>query len=93
MTWIHERDDWPDLRWDQTALAPKLTEVRHRQGRLLGRMEALGFELRQEASLRILTADVVQSSAIEGEVLEPEEVRSSIAGVWDRCWRPSPAAE
>ncbi len=79
MTWIHQRDDWPELRWDQTALAPKLAEVRHRQGRLLGRMEGLGFELRQEASLTTLTADVVKSSAIEGEVLEPEAVRSSIA--------------
>lgn len=79
MTWIHERDDWPHLRWDQTTLAPKLANVRHRQGRLLGRMEALGFDLKQEASLRTLTADVVKSSAIEGEVLEPEEVRSSIA--------------
>ena len=79
MIWIHERDGWPHLRWDQTTLAPKLANVRHRQGRLLGRMEALGFALRQEASLRTLTADVVKSSAIEGEVLEPEEVRSSIA--------------
>lgn len=79
MTWIHERDGWPHLHWDQTTLAPKLANVRHRQGRLLGRMEALGFALRQEASLRTLTADVVKSSAIEGEVLEPEEVRSSIA--------------
>lgn len=79
MTWIHERDDWPHLRWDQTTLAPKLANVRHRQGRLLGRMEALGFDLKQEASLRTLTADVVKSSAIEGEILEPEEVRTSIA--------------
>ncbi|PKP67191.1 MAG: DUF4172 domain-containing protein [Alphaproteobacteria bacterium HGW-Alphaproteobacteria-5] len=79
MAWIHERDDWPHLRWDQTTLAPKLANVRHKQGRLLGRMEALGFDLKQEASLRTLTADVVKSSAIEGEVLEPEEVRSSIA--------------
>ena len=79
MTWIHERDGWPHLQWDQTALAPKLAAVRHKQGRLLGRMEALGFDLKQEASLRTLTADVVKSSAIEGEILEPEEVRSSIA--------------
>jgi Fic family protein len=56
-----------------------LAEVRHRQGRLLGRMEGLGFGLRAEASLAVLTSDVVKSSAIEGEVLEPAEVRSSIA--------------
>lgn len=79
MTYIHQRGDWPHLRWDGAALASKLAEVRHRQGRLLGRMEALGFDLKQEASLRTLTADVVKSSAIEGEILEPEEVRSSIA--------------
>ena len=53
--------------------------MRHKQGRLLGKMEALGFELRAEASLTVLTSDVVKSSAIEGETLNPEEVRSSIA--------------
>ncbi|MBO6666457.1 Fic family protein [Parvibaculum sp.] len=79
MTYIHQKGDWPHLIWDGAALASTLAEVRHRQGRLLGRMEALGFDLKQEASLRTLTADVVKSSAIEGEVLEPEEVRSSIA--------------
>jgi len=60
-------------------LAPALAAVRHKQGRLLGRMEGLGFELRQEASLTTLTSDVVKSSAIEGENLDPTEVRSSIA--------------
>lgn len=79
MIYIHQKGDWPHLSWDGAALASTLAEVRHRQGRLLGRMEALGFDLKQEASLRTLTADVVKSSAIEGEVLEPEEVRSSIA--------------
>ena len=57
----------------------KLAEVRHKQGRLLGRMEELGFDLRQEASLSILTKEVVKSAAIEGEYLNPEEVRSSLA--------------
>ena len=56
-----------------------LADVRHKQGRLLGRMEAFGFDLRAEASLTVLTSDVVNSSAIEGEVLNREEVRSSIA--------------
>lgn len=77
--WIHEHQDWPDFTWDAEALASKLVDVRHRQGRLLGRMEGLGFELKQEASLGTLTNDVVKSSAIEGENLNPEEVRSSIA--------------
>jgi Fic family protein len=78
-TYIHEQPDWPDFRWDGDALSDVLAAVRHQQGRLLGRMEALGFELRSEASLEMLTADVVKSSAIEGEALDAEEVRSSIA--------------
>lgn len=77
--WIHEHKDWPDFTWDAKALASKLADIRHQQGRLLGRMEGLGFELRREASLDTLTSDVVKSSAIEGETLNPEEVRSSIA--------------
>ena len=77
--WIHEYREWPSLAWDAGALASKLSEVRHQQGRLLGRMDGLGPELRQEAKLRALTEDVVKSSAIEGENLNPVEVRSSIA--------------
>ena len=77
--WIHEHPNWSDFSWDAEALATKLADIRHRQGRLIGRMEGLGFDLRQEASLRTLTNDVVKSSAIEGENLNPEEVRSSIA--------------
>lgn len=77
--WIHEYVNWPDFTWDAKVLASKLAAVRHQQGRLLGRMEELGFDLRREASLDTLTSDVVKSSAIEGEILNPEEVRSSIA--------------
>jgi Fic family protein len=66
--------------WESGAIEAALAALRHRQGRLLGRMESLGFErLRSEASLQILTSDVVKSSAIEGEILNPTEVRSSIA--------------
>ena len=79
MTYIHERTDWPNFTWDGAKLSSLLAEVRHKQGRLLGRMEGLGFQLRNEASLATLTSDVVKSSAIEGEVLNPELVRSSIA--------------
>src|SRR4051812_13355669 len=78
-TYIHERPDWPNFRWDQAKLAPKLAAVRHRQGRLIGRMQALGFPLREEAVLNTLTEDVLKSSEIEGEVLDKEQVRSSIA--------------
>ena len=77
--WIYEDNNWPDFTWDVHFLSSKLSEIRHRQGRLLGRMENLGFELKQEASLSSLTNDVVKSSAIEGESLNSEEVRSSIA--------------
>jgi Fic family protein len=77
--YIHELPDWPRFRWDTDHLAGPLASARHRQGRLLGRMESLGFHLRQEAVLRTLTADVVKSSEIEGEKLEADQVRSSIA--------------
>ena len=77
--WIYEHQSWPSFSWNAEALASKLADIRHRQGRLLGQMESLGFELKREASLNTLTSDVVKSSAIEGENLNPEEVRSSIA--------------
>ena len=79
MNYIHEQPDWPNFTWDQEKLVAKLAAVRHRQGRLLGRMEAIGFPLRKEAVLETLTLDVVKSSEIEGAILNPEQVRSSIA--------------
>ncbi|MFT5434060.1 MAG: Fic family protein [Myxococcota bacterium] len=79
MTYIHELTGWPDLSWDSESLVVPLAALRHKQGRHLGKMEALGFELRAEASLTALTEEVVKSSAIEGEHLNPEDVRSSIA--------------
>jgi Fic family protein len=77
--YIHQLPDWPRFHWDQEALAVPLAETRHRQGRLLGRMEGLGFALQKEAELETLTLDVLKSSEIEGERLDPEQVRSSIA--------------
>lgn len=77
--YIHQQAGWPKFRWDEAALAAGLAEVRHRQGRLIGRMEALGFKLRAEAVLTTLTEDVLKSSEIEGEHLDREQVRSSIA--------------
>ncbi len=79
MTYIHEKQDWPEFTWDSEVLAAPLAAVRYKQGLFLGKMEALGFDLRTEANLAILTTGVVKSSAIEGEVLNPDEVRSSIA--------------
>ena len=77
--YIHELKDWPRFTWDAEQLAEPLASVRHRQGRLTGHMEALGFNLQQEAVLQTLTADVLKSSEIEGESLDAEQVRSSIA--------------
>jgi Fic family protein len=79
MSYIHEHPDWPNFRWREARLSPLLADVRYRQGRLLGKMEALGFRLRSEANLKTLTCDVVESSAIEGLRLDTEQVRSSIA--------------
>ncbi len=78
-TYIHDQPNWPHLVWDGAALAGLVSAVRFKQGRLLGKMESLGFELQAQASLTVLTQDVVKSSAIEGEILNPDEVRSSIA--------------
>lgn len=77
--YIHQRKDWPRFHWDDPGLLEPLAAVRHRQGRLIGRMEALGFRLREEAVLQTLTQDVLKSSEIEGEILDREQVRSSIA--------------
>src|SRR6201747_2413341 len=77
--YIHELPNWPKFEWDHRGLAPQLETVRHRQGRLIGRMQALGFPLREEAVLKTLTEDVLKSSEIEGEILNRSEVRSSIA--------------
>ena len=79
MSYIHENPDWPNLKWDNARLLPLLADVRHGQGRLLGRMEGIGFRLRAEATLTTLTSDVIKSSAIEGAHLDAGQVRSSIA--------------
>jgi Fic family protein len=77
--YIWGKQDWPTLTWDNDALTRLLAQVSREQGRLLGKMEGLGFELRDEAHLQTLTEDVVKSSEIEGEALERDQVRSSIA--------------
>ena len=79
MAWIHDRPEWPRFTWDDAALTSALAGVRHRQGRHLGRVEALGFDVRAETNIAALTDEVVRSSAIEGEHLDPGAVRSSIA--------------
>jgi Fic family protein len=79
MRYIHEQQGWPTFTWDSAAILPALARVRHKQGMLLGQMRSLGFDLQAEASLGILTSDVVRSSAIEGAQLDERDVRSSIA--------------
>ncbi len=77
--YIYDSEGWPRLHWDQASLADQLAALRHRQGRLVGRMEILGFALREEAVLQTLTEDVLETSQIEGESLDRQQVRSSLA--------------
>jgi Fic family protein len=79
MNYLYDKKDWPRMTWDHERLAGQLAGVRHRQGRLIGRMEGLGFSLRNEAVLQTLTEDVLKSNEIEGEKLDRDQVRSSIA--------------
>ncbi|RKR84214.1 Fic family protein [Mucilaginibacter gracilis] len=77
--YIHQLKNWPKFQWDEPAILPQLAAARHQQGRLLGKMEGIGFSLQEEATLQTLTQDVVKSSEIEGEILDAAQVRSSIA--------------
>ncbi len=79
MQFIHQLESWPKFNWDHKQIPTLLGVVRNRQGRLMGRMEALGFSLRAEAMLETLTMDVIKSSEIEGVILDPKQVRSSVA--------------
>ena len=78
-TYIHELPEWPSFHWDDRRIAATLAAARHAQGRVVGQMEALGFRVREEAVLGTLTEDVLKSSEIEGEKLDADQVRSSIA--------------
>ncbi len=77
--YIHQHLEWPKFTWDRLRLADLLAAVRYRQGRLIGQMQALGFSLREEAVLQTLTQEVIKSSEIEGELLDRDQVRSSLA--------------
>ena len=79
MMWIHEEKNWPEFYWDNDELGELLSETRFIQGKLLGKMSGLGFSLKQEAQLSTLTRELIKSSAIEGELLNRDEVRSSVA--------------
>lgn len=77
--YLWERADWPAFRWDADALLTALADARSRQGRLLGMMSQLGFELQVESELHATTEDVVKTSEIEGQTLDAAGVRSSVA--------------
>lgn len=79
MPWIHQNSQWPKFTWNDNALIIALADCRFQQGKLLGKMAVLGFDLQQEASLDTLTNDIIKSSEIEGERLNRGEVRSSVA--------------
>ena len=77
--YIHEQDDWPNFFWNNQEIVLRLGEARNLQGKLMGKMETMGFDLQNKAILNTLTLDIVKSSEIEGEHIESEQVRSSIA--------------
>ena len=77
--YIHKIREWPQFDWDLAAIITLLSEVRNKQGILTGKMDAIGFNLQNEAYLETLSQDVIKSSEIEGEILDTQQVRSSIA--------------
>ena len=76
---IYQNQNWPNFIWNNERLITTLGNVRNLQGRLIGKMESIGFDLRNEASLETLTLEIIKSTEIEGEILNPEQVRSSVA--------------
>jgi Fic family protein len=77
--YIYEYDQWPEFTWDNKKITLALGRVRHLQGKIFGQMSALGISIKEETILSTLTLDVLKSSEIEGEILNQEQVRSSIA--------------
>jgi Fic family protein len=77
--YILQHENWTNFIWDEKQLTELLINVRHIQGKIIGRMESIGFDLRKEAVLVTLTKDIIKSTEIEGEILNPEQVRSSLA--------------
>ncbi len=77
--YIHQHKDWPNFIWEEGKLLKLLTKITQKQGRLIGRMESIGFQLQSEAVLRSITLEVLKSNEIEGELLNADQVRSSVA--------------
>jgi len=79
MKYIYKNTDWHSFNWNGERVLKLLSEVKHAQGFLLGKMNSLGFEIKNDALVNVLTENIIKSSEIEGEILNPEQVRSSIA--------------
>lgn len=79
MSYIYQRQAWPKFFWDSQVIITPLAKVRNLQGKLIGKMESLGLQLRDEAALETMTVEIIKSTEIEGEILNPEQVRSSLA--------------
>ena len=77
--YVHQLKEWPNFTWDSEAVMSSLSNVRHKQGLLKGYTNFLGFALKSEKLLHTLSLDVLKSSEIEGEFLNPDQVRSSVA--------------
>ena len=77
--YVHQQADWPRFHWNWERVSPLLASVRHHQGLLLGRVDSLGFDTSHNVTVESLTASVVSSSRIEGEVLDIDQVRSSVS--------------
>ena len=85
---IHQNDNWPHFTWKSDEIVNLLSEARNLQGRLIGKMESLGFDLRNEALLDTLTLDVLKSSEIEGEYLNPRSEERRVGKEFRSGWWP-----
>ena len=81
--YIYQQPDWPHFKWDSNAIIQPLAAVRHLQGKLTGKMEALGFKLRNEAVLETLTTEVTKTSEIEGHILDLGQVDPQLPEGWE----------
>jgi Fic family protein len=94
--YIHELENWPHFLWDEESIIPLIIEVRHEQGVLMGSMKSMGFPVRNETLIQVITEDVIKTSEIEGEILDLQAVRSSVArhlGFDDKETPIDPSAE
>lgn len=77
--YIHQKEGWPSFNWETESIVNLLGEVRNLQGKIVGKMGLLSFNLKNEAVLETLTLDAIKSTEIEGEILNLDQVQSSLA--------------